>query len=216
MPSTAKLPFWRTLGQAYAAVFGNLGILFRIAGPWLLIIAPAYVAYLWLDYPTLVSIRTAARAGLVYQNTVENWILGAISWLALLVPVSALAVSWHRHLLLNETAPKGFRFDGIVKRYAVVALIIGLFFYVPSLLIQAFTSFRGSLGQVFQLALKVLSLVALYASCRISIALPAVAVEGTLSTLSEAWSATRRNGWRLFFGSFLAVSESKSVAAVPA
>src|SRR5262245_47333731 len=46
-----KLPFWRTVGRAYAVPFASFGSLVRAAWLWLLVLAPVVLVLSWLQVP---------------------------------------------------------------------------------------------------------------------------------------------------------------------
>ena len=134
-------------------------------------------------------------------------IIGVLFWLAILVPLSAIAVGWHRYLLRNEAPVQssGFGFDHVTKTYAVAALIIGVIGHIPTALQQLTAGGTSDLQKTLQVIALIGVYVALGITSRLSIALPAIAVEGPGAKLSEAWKATRGNTIRLFFGLMLSV-----------
>ena len=203
-----KLPFWRTLGEAYGAVFGNLGTLLSLAGKWIVLLLPLYAVYNWLIHPQFLALARAVSSGLPPPSDGGmTTIMGALFWLIILIPLSAVAVGWHRFLLRNEKpgTATGVRLNDIVKQYAIAALIIGLIGQVPTVLQQLTAGWTGDGATAIQIIAFVGIWVALAISSRLSVALPAIAIAGPGSKFGEAWNASRRNTFRLLFGMLLSL-----------
>lgn len=202
-----KLPFWGTLGAAYGAFFSNLGTILGLAGRWLIVLIPMYAAYTWFLYPQLFALYEAVHTGAPPPTDTSMTIIGVVFWLAILIPLSAIAVGWHRYLLRHEAPVQssGFGFDHVTKSYAIAALIIGVIGHVPTVLQQLTAGGTSDLYKALQVIAIIGVYVALAITARLSIALPAIAVEGPGAKLSEAWAATRGNTIRLFFGLMLSV-----------
>src|SRR5262245_47432292 len=73
-----KLPFWRTLGEAYAAWFKNLPELIRIAWLWILIMTPIVALFMWWQTPVMLELMQHARAGRPDPNPAMTALMQAI------------------------------------------------------------------------------------------------------------------------------------------
>jgi hypothetical protein len=120
--------------------------------------------------------------------------------LAILPAMAAIAVAWHRLILVGER-PGGanLRLDRNVALYGAFLLAIILFFM---LLIDVPRMIATEPGP--RLAVNVvgtaLSIAAALVIGRLSLVLPAIALGRTDIGLGDAWRATRGNTWRLFWG----------------
>ncbi|MEZ5818386.1 MAG: hypothetical protein R3D44_15005 [Hyphomicrobiaceae bacterium] len=197
-----KLPLWRTVGCAYRAVFSNLGVLLRIAWPWLLIMVPFQVAYYWWAWPTMQCPDIDAPTP---PTDITQSLTSSLWCLAMTLPWSGIAVGWHRFLLRGETSSafpprRGHPF----VPYVGVAVLFGFMTILP-FLIADLVPFSNSdeMPTALVVAMGIFCVLLLVIS-RLSVCLPAIAIEGPGRTLGEAWRATRGNTWRLMAGSLLA------------
>jgi hypothetical protein len=200
-----KLPFWRTVAQAYAAPFLSLDSLVRAAWLWLLLLVPLLLAISWVQVP--MEAEALARLRLDPQAAFETpWQLRLISNLHALVLLPAgasIAVAWHRLILAGERPAGAYlRLDRSVWLYTTVLVVtvvgISLLFDLPQVLVSgiAVRTLIGALAAV-------LSIAAALVIGRLSLVLPAIALGRTGVGLGEAWRATHRNTWRLFWGPFV-------------
>lgn len=192
-----KLPAGRLARHAYLDTIGNAGGLVRVGGAWLL-----------LSWATLL----LARAG---------GPLGALANLAVAVGVAAVAVAWHRHILLGEPldgrmAPLNAR----VARYFALTVLLAIAMSAPPLLALAAAGGAApgegggaSLGGGALVAVPAVVLAALYAALRLQLVFPATAIGDAGMGFARSWAATRGNGWRLLVG-FLAVTLPAAAAAI--
>jgi hypothetical protein len=209
----AKLPFWRTLGEAYGVWFKNLGELIGIAWIWMLIMAPIVGLFMWWQAPAMLELMQHARAGRPDPNPGMSALMQAINSVILLPILSSIAVAWHRLLLRNEHVSGPYlRFDSVVIGYAVLFFLIALLFSVPQYLGQIYIAATQPPGAIeispaamgVQFICSILAIVALFFGCRLFMVLPAKAVGRDIS-FGTAWAATRRNSWRLFWGYMLSL-----------
>jgi hypothetical protein len=109
-----------------------------------------------------------------------------------LVGFSSIAVSWHRFILRDEVGSPA-RLDGTVLRYAGNSLLIGLVVAVPMVL--------GLVAAVLAPAAAVILVPVLLAVgtvvIRLSVKLPAVALERTDFGFRDAWQATAGSAWQI-------------------
>jgi hypothetical protein len=220
----AKLPLWRTIGQAYVLWSENLLELVRICWVWMLIMAPVLALWQWWQEPHLADMMQAARAGQKYvdPNPLLTVLAGIISQVIMLPALASVAVAWHRLLLRDEHPQPGpyLRFDHVVAGYAILAFWIGLIMaaagYV-STLFQALTGTNAMAGDpgalIFQVVAGLVTIVTLFVGARLSIALPGMALERDDVTLGSAWRATKGNSWRMMWAYFFCVLPWGAVVA---
>jgi hypothetical protein len=96
-----KLPFWRTLGEAYGVWFKNLPELIRIAWLWILIMAPIVGLFMWWQAPITMEVMQNARAGKLDPDPALSALMQVINLVIILPILSSIAVAWHRLLLRN-------------------------------------------------------------------------------------------------------------------
>ena len=198
-----KLPFWRTVGRAYAAPFVNFGSLVGAAWLWLLVLTPVLLVISWFLAPMqaelFAKLGTDPDAG---TPSLEFQLISILQQLVILPAIASIAVAWHR-LILNQERPSStyFRFDRSVWLYAAFLLATTLFFNVLSNLPQMIASAQGTRLPLWASMLPgVLTIAAAFVICRLSLVLPPIALGRTDIGLGEAWRATHRNTWRLFWG----------------
>jgi hypothetical protein len=204
----AKLPLWRTIGESFAAWFQNLPELFRIAWIWLLVMAPIIFLFMWWQAPAMMEMMQNARAGRPDPNPGMTLLTQALNGLILMPILSSIAVAWHRLLLRGEhVSGSYFRLDSVVIGYAVLLFVLALFPSVPSYLGQIYVAMTQRPGAfeidagalVVSSLCSIVALVVLIFACRLFMVLPAKALGREIS-FGEAWAATRKNTWRLFWG----------------
>ena len=131
----AKLPVFRTVGQAYALWMQNFSDLIRICGFWMVLMAPVLLIWNRMQSAHLAEIVDAFNSGQAFVD--PNPVLTALQVLAgrliMLPPLASAAVAWHR-LLLRDEHPVGtyLRLDGTVGSYAILAFLIGMIITAPS------------------------------------------------------------------------------------
>ncbi|MFQ5625447.1 MAG: hypothetical protein ACE5FM_02205 [Methyloligellaceae bacterium] len=237
-PKRVKLPFWRTIGQAYVIWASNLAQVIRISWLWLLLMAPVLFALSWLLIPFLGESTHAAPAGEIAPRPDGFLRLAhAIDMLVRAPMLASIAVAWHRLVLRDErvTQRAYLRLDRVVLVYAGFFLFLVLLPTIPQYVIDIYaggaTDAEMTRSLVASLLILFLAFAGLYAAARLSIVLPARALERNDITLGRTWKETQGNGWRLLWGHFLctvpiavmagagswwllASDDSRSVAAV--
>jgi hypothetical protein len=190
-----KLPAFQTIKHALKAVvqFRNAGT--RIGLPWILVLAVATV----LDRTFAVAPDSADGAANMMILRPTEFIIAAFS----LVIFSSVAVNWHRYILLDEvTSPeKIFRLDRPVWRYAGRTLLIMLLTLVPVLV---FSSLFLTALPALAVVLAVPFFIAGIFIMRMSVALPAIALERKDFGIGAALQVTKGNG--LQFAALLALN----------
>ncbi|MFG3756782.1 hypothetical protein, partial [Klebsiella pneumoniae] len=127
------------------------------------------------------------RYRMVPKTPIESWVVDSIFLIAFLLAGVSIAVAWHRLLILHEAPPpSGSNIaTGRVWRYIGTTLLIMLVVLIPALV---------AIAPVFLLFWNWLALVvigvylaALLVGGRLSVMLPAQAVDDRTMTLSAAW-----------------------------
>jgi hypothetical protein len=190
-----KLPALLAIRHALKAViqFRNAGT--RIGLPWVLVLA----AVTFLDRNFSVAPETAdGTTGMMFLRPTE-FIIAAFS----LMIFSSIAVNWHRYILLDEVtaSEKIFRLDRPVWRYAGRTLLIMLVTLVPVIIFS--TVFIAAVPN-FGALLAVPFFVAGIYIMRMSVALPAVALERKDFGIGSALQVTQGNN--LQFAALLALN----------
>ena len=198
-----RLPVLRLVRHAYLGVIGNWRGLVQIGAPWLVL-------------PWVL-------------HTIGGTPLALLGDLALTAGLAAIAVAWHRHLLLGE--PLGGRFAPFraeVARYLAYTVVIVLLLGLASVLLTVVVAVPGVLlglasgpegaegltGPWIALGIMV-GAASLLVAMRLQLVLPAAAVGERGVTIAGSWRATRGNGWRLLAG-FVLVTLPVSLAGVAA
>jgi hypothetical protein len=200
------LPFWRTVGLAYAAPFVHSGALLRAARLWFLVLAPPLLVISWYQAP--MQAEVLARVGTEPRPVNAPWqleLLILFSQLVLSVPIASIAVAWHR-LILNREIPAAvyLRIDRGVWLYTAFLLVMVLSLTalgnLPRLVNAGFGDGVEDILEALSLALWIALMCVLG---RLSLTLPAIALGHTDFGLRESWRATEGNTWRLFWGYLL-------------
>lgn len=204
------LPFWRTVIDAYAATFRNLGYLAQISWAWIAVMTPVSVAF----HSAIFSMGWHQDVDLYsFGSLLAYFGSSALTWL----PLASIAVAWHRKLLAGEVWPRRayLRSDRVVGRYFGLAAMLSLLVLVPAYpLFEVNPSgdgggspedsdeiaFPGPATIAWLLAL----CAGLFVSTKYWLVLPARAL-GKGVPLDVAWTASHQNFWRLFVGGFLCI-----------
>jgi hypothetical protein len=161
----------------------------------------------------MLDLMQNARLGRPDPNPGMTALMQAINSVILLPILSSIAVAWHRLLLRDEHVSGPYlRLDSVVIGYAVLFFLIALLFSVPQYLGQIYVAATqppgaieiGAAALAVQFVCSILTLLALFFGCRLFMVLPAKAVGRDIS-FGTAWAATRKNGWRLFWGYMLSL-----------
>jgi hypothetical protein len=190
-----KLPATRLARHAYLDAIGNLRGLVRIGGLWLLL----SWAFLLL-----------ARGGSAFFTAAAD--------LAITIGAAAIAVAWHRHILLGEPlAGRMAPLSPHVARYFVltvlVALLVSTVPLVVLMLVGGGALLEGGEVGIGLLLVPASALACLYLALRLQLVFPATAVGDKGMSFARSWDATRGNGWRLFAG-FALVTLPVAAAAI--
>jgi hypothetical protein len=208
----AKLPVWKTVGEAYAVWARNFPALIRIAWLWLVITAPIVFALMWWQAPHMAEIMMNARTGAPDPSPGVTVMMQVFNGIVLIPILSSIAVAWHRLLLRGEQVSGPYvRFDAVVIGYAVLFFIIGFLPAVPQYMGQLYLAATQPEGASdIDLTASLLagvggiaSLVIWFFACRLFMVLPAKALDRSDVSVGVSWAATKGNSWRLFWGYLL-------------
>ena len=192
-----KLPVWRTIGDAYAVVFRNLGTFASLAAiPFALSEPLEFVNF---------AISPLTPEDYLDRSPIENWSYPLSVLLQLIWAV--FAVSWHRFVLLGSRDALGlvqFRLGRREMRFFLYSLIFVLPIFVVNF-VKRLTFNRANYGLLEELSLppfatlmtlSVISIVVVVIWICCALIFPAVAV-GSDQGLGMAWRQLRGSTWRL-------------------
>jgi hypothetical protein len=198
----AKLPFWRTVGSAYAMPFKHADTLGHVTWLWLGLMTPVLLLMSWIVVPLVTDVM--GKIGTPAGRDV-HWQLQMLSFvkqIVLLPAVASIAVAWHRFILINEQPHERYlEIDRNVMLYAsyvlVTSVVLNGIGHFPVYLAAA-TGIKWpdwAVGIASVLALPLLLIVARYSPILVAIALGQSDI-----SLGDVWAATRRNTWRMALG----------------
>jgi len=190
-----KVPPLQAIMHALKAViqFRNAGT--RIGLPWVLVLA--VVTFLDRNF-SVAPEPSESVPGMMFLRPTEL-VIAAFS----LVIFSSIAVNWHRYILLDEmtASEKIFRLDRPVWRYAGRTLLIVLVTLVPVIIFSTiFIAAAPSFGALLAVPFFVAGIYIM----RMSVALPAIALERKDFGIGPALQVTRGNN--LQFAALLALN----------
>ncbi len=197
--SHGKLPFWETIGKAYSAFFKNFATLLWISWPWLILVC----GLIWyVPFP---------------PRTWQNHVAGLALALVTLISAAAIAVAWHRKLLLGEQPDIGGKLLGsTIWRYigAGIAMILAVaiplwilvlpvaLVWMPGFLDPATAQLTRplALSPILFALMFAAYLVAFYFMFRLMLVLPARAIGNNDLNFRSILKHTKGNTWRLIGG----------------
>lgn len=190
------LPVTAAFGHVVRSTINNAGFAWRLSWPWMVAIIPlnifAQLSGFSMDPAATEPSGTALAIGLI---------VGLLTLFAF----ASIAVSWHRYILLDEV-PQGLarlRADNTVWRYfgntLLIFLILILGFLPVGLLVGVLVAALQHAGALISIPIYVAAIIfGVSAFYRLSVKLPAIALERTDFTLKDAWAKTQGNTWQLF------------------
>ena len=209
-----KLPVWKTAADSNRVTVRNLGAFIKIAWPWIILLLFGSAALYWHFYDTEQALIAAGGVGsplLFYATAVLSTVIGAF-----------VAVPWHRLLLLGEKPSALLALDRRHWMYAAYAVALAAALWLPLALplhsiYQATPDFSAiAIGLSAPLFLALLAI-----TTRLSLILPAIALDPEKAQLREIWSITRGNTLRLlvssvivFLGLLLAVIVAANISVL--
>src|SRR6266436_986819 len=164
-----RLEVWRTVAEAYALTFGNLGYLLRISWAWVVLMMPVSLAF----YASAFWFGRHNSAGEGYLASLFEDLLSTLLFLPFL---ASIAVAWHRLLLMNEEWPGSvyLRLDGCVASYLGLSAVISILF--PGTMSVFISGVAAGWHGLLLLGVALATAVGLFLSTRIWLALPARAL----------------------------------------
>jgi hypothetical protein len=140
----------------------------------------------------------------VVATTVEGTLLTLVADLAAVLGLSALAVVWHRMILLSEPLQAPFApIDGRVLRYVVFGVLVSVIAAAPGVAILVVLGLGGMALLAVGLLAGLVVAVAIFA--RLQLVFPGIAIDDAGMRLRVSWDVTRGNGGRLLFGVLLTI-----------
>lgn len=187
-----KIAFWRTVGDAFRFLFGNPTRFFILSGGWLVAIVVTFVVTL-----LLFSVSTVLAYFVLIIGAVLFYFGGVL----------AFAVAWHRAILCGEAPRMSLRYGPREWRFMGYSLLIGLVFLGTAIAggivfggLAVGLAASGRAGGIVAILSPIVAIVAWGVCARLSLALPAAAVDEPGGQLKTAWRRGKGNAIRLFFG----------------
>jgi hypothetical protein len=185
-----QLPVINAVSHSFSSMKDNLAFAFNISWPWMLVLMPLNT--LIRLYPLSEGIKIGQKPDAMAIALII--LMGVVNILA----YSSIAVNWHRYVLKDEV-PVGvqrLRLDSLTHRYFLNAILIVIIIIVLASLASIPTLFVGPL---FSLPFMPFVAVTFY---RLSVKLPAIALDRDDFDFVNAWKSTQGN-FLGFFGLFL-------------
>lgn len=216
-----QIEFWLTVGEAYRFVFSDLTRFMLTAGVW---IAGMVVLHLLVLAQFSDAALVTHQAGASFDLVAVGLLIGLFNYAGTI----AFAVAWHRAVLLDETSGfiGAFRFGRREWRFLFYSWGIGLVVagigaaFVLLLLFIGRSILHGQSIEDLPLMMKaagaalviVIVLVLGIPLVRLTLGLPAIAVDEPPGVWGRAWRRGAGNGLRLVGGAFLCVGPLTLVA----
>lgn len=190
------LPVTAAFGHVVRSTLHNLAFAWHLSWPWMLVILPLnLIANL---YGMSFDPAAPEPSGLMVA-------LSLLVGLVTMFSFASIAVSWHRYILLDEV-PRGLarlRADNTVWRYfgnTILIILILAGALLPAIILAALLSAAlGNLGIILSVPIYLAAFVFVIAAFyRLSVKLPAIALERSDFGMKEAWAATENNVFQLF------------------
>lgn len=215
-----KLPLFATIWEAYRFTFANLPALLSISWAWLILGAVVTFMLGWFVFWPL-GFATKITASL------NNIALSSIPSILESIIGASLAVTWHRFILLREPAADAatLRIDRLVGTYFLwaillisITLALSLVLIAPLGLALHFldselssqqqdipdddTSFGWRTYLILSITIFFIATPYAFIPTRLSLKLPAIALQREDVTARQSWLWSKGNFWRLYTGSF--------------
>jgi len=191
-PSVHRLPVWATIREAVQAIAKEWKALLQA-------IAVPTLAFVALDVAGEREYVEAVFPDM--RSFLQDFLQDVLPWLLSIVPLTLIAVSCHRLVILGvDSLPNAWGLYWSKREGSFLGTIIVIYFvsFLPLLplvlLIQAVPLFTSTLDE--WLLRGILFPLTLYVIARLSLDLPATAI-GQGLTVWDRWRLSRSNGWRL-------------------
>jgi hypothetical protein len=196
-PRKAKLPVWRTVGDAYKFTFLHLPALMQIGWNWLLLLVPFSFACHWMLWP---------YEQLKHVNPdLFEWIVTLALSAGVAVIAAAIAVPWHRLLLLGENPSLGAGFSANARTRTYMHLAV-VFVLAPEFgTLLKFLGILETTDKIMDKADGYALSVSTLLMVRWSLAFPGIAIGRDRDAPQRSWLATKDNWGRIVSGSMLSM-----------
>lgn len=197
------LPIGPTISHMLSSTLNNLGFALRAQWPWMLVVAAVFTV---IGTTTGIPLTATPEENEAFfranPEQILLFILAVFGFVLIsMLAFSSIAVAWHRYVLLDEV-PQGLaklRIDGTVWRYFGNIILIGLLLIVAMLplllLVVPLFALHPAIGIIGALAYVVLVIMPII--YRLSIKLPAIAMERRDFRLGDAWAVSAGNWWQI-------------------
>lgn len=187
-----KLPLVATSIAIFKITGDHLSYAVRIIWAWYVILLLVSVAILFLTGEG----GNSLNANALLLSSLVSW----VAW-------GVIAVLWHRHLLLGEEiADIKIWIDRRMWRYILRSFAIGLIVAIPMIgSLVALLLFIDDISMHVVFLMVVVMMISVIILLRLSIALPAVALDESKIGFLDAWRATDGNSIRLFIISCISI-----------
>ena len=206
---TRQLPVGACLRHALQSVRNSIRQAFRVSWPWVLLLG------------VLGAIVVAFVSYAVEESFMAGFLVVLVWMLAAMLAGAAIAVHWHRYILLDEVSSLGavLRLDGKIWRYFGNVLLIALAVSAVQLLVAIparAVAWGTGAGEVVESILSlIMALVGGVLSYRLGVKLPAIALDRRDFRFSHAWEATRGNDLRLLSVFLIQLAATLAIILVP-
>lgn len=155
----------------------------------------------WLILPLVLNVLASAIGD-------GGVLLGILGDIVSLLGLSAIAVVWHRHVLLGEPlAGPMAPVDRRVFKYLSLGVVVSLLAALPGFVLLTVTSATMGAGEglLSSLILLAAAMVAILVFARLQLVFPGTAIGDPAAGLRGSWVLTRGNGIRLLSGILLTI-----------
>lgn len=190
-----KIAFWRTVGASYGFLFTELPRFFILIGGWVV----------------ALGVAIAVTVALAFAARLLGMVVGAIAIFCVMFgSIFGFSVAWHRAILVGEPPRFMPRFRGREWRFLGYSLLVALIYFGAMIgggllflgLGFGLAAASGPLGIAAAVLYLVGVVVLWFYFVRLSLVLPAVAVDEETDLLGRAWRRGKGNGTRLLAGTF--------------
>lgn len=195
-PAQQKIPALDLASKAFTHVGANTGPLLRAIGGWIAVYTGAYAAWFY-GLIWLIQSNVGFQLWFTgFSERTQDLVVAFVPVLVTFVALPAVAVTWHRFMLLGED-PRGFipfHAARIVQYTGRVMITLGLvallfFFGIAPLLVLL-----AAVSPLLALVPLVIWALGIYIFVRTGLALPAAAIADSKWTLERSWNETQADG----------------------
>lgn len=212
----ATVPVLAAAKRSYGFLYEYRGHFVAIAWPWLLGLVALNLLVIALLGPQAMGFTPPGQQAQTVAASPANAAVQIALFAASAIIGAAVAVAWHRTLLLGPEAgganrlkvdARALRYFGYVALVNLAAGVLGVSLGVAAGIAASFLGTAFGLGFASVGLSQVFVLIGLlfggYLAARWTILFPAVAIDDPSVRLQASWEATRGNGWRILAGTVL-------------